>query len=56
MLHDGAPGGLGQYGRAKIDVVDQKIVEVQRKYRLHADVDRMPKWRGPMLDLPPNLG
>jgi uncharacterized protein (DUF362 family) len=26
------------------------------KYRLHADVDRMLEWRGPMLDLPPNRG
>jgi uncharacterized protein (DUF362 family) len=49
-------GGLGQYDLAKIDVVGAKIAEVQRKYRLHADVDRMLEWRGPMLDLPPNLG
>jgi uncharacterized protein (DUF362 family) len=48
--------GLGQYDLAKIDVVGAKIAEVQRKYRLHADVDRMLEWRGPMLDLPPNLG
>jgi len=37
-------------------VVGAKIADVQRKYRLHADVDRMLEWRGPMLDLPPNLG
>ena len=49
-------GGLGQYDLAKIDVVGAKIAEVQRKYRLHADVDRMLEWRGPMRDLPPNLG
>jgi uncharacterized protein (DUF362 family) len=49
-------GGLGQYDLAKIDVVGVKIAEVQRKYRLHADVDRMLEWRGPMRDLPPNLG
>ena len=48
--------GLGQYDLAKIDVVGQKIADVKRKYRLHADVDRMLEWRGPMLDLPPNLG
>jgi len=48
--------GLGQYDLAKIDVVGQKIADVQKKYRLHADVDRMLEWRGPMLDLPPNLG
>ena len=49
-------GGLGQYDLSKIDVVGAKIADVQRKYRLHADVDRMLEWRGPMLDLPPNLG
>jgi uncharacterized protein (DUF362 family) len=49
-------GGLGQYDLAKIDVVGAKIAEVQRKYQLHADVDRMLEWRGPMQDLPPNLG
>jgi hypothetical protein len=40
----------------KIDVVGAKIADVQRKYGLNADVDRMLEWRGPMLDLPPNLG
>jgi uncharacterized protein (DUF362 family) len=49
-------GGLGQYDLAKIDVVGSKIADVQKKYRLHADVDRMLEWRGPMRDLPPNLG
>ena len=48
--------GLGQWDLAKIDVIGARISEVQRKYRLHADVDRMLEWRGPMLDLPPNLG
>jgi uncharacterized protein (DUF362 family) len=49
-------GGLGQFDLAKIDVVGAKIADVQKKYRLHADVDRMLEWRGPMQDLPPNLG
>ncbi|MGA3096960.1 MAG: DUF362 domain-containing protein [Bryobacteraceae bacterium] len=49
-------GGVGQYDLAKIDVVGAKIADVKKKYRLHADVDRMLEWRGPMLDLPPNLG
>jgi uncharacterized protein (DUF362 family) len=49
-------GGLGQYDLTKIDVVGARIADVKRKYRLHADVDRMLEWRGPMLDLPPNLG
>jgi uncharacterized protein (DUF362 family) len=49
-------GGLGQFDLAKIDVVGAKIDDVKRKYRLHADVDRMLEWRGPMQDLPGNLG
>jgi uncharacterized protein (DUF362 family) len=48
--------GLGQYDLTKIDVVGAKIAEVQKKYRLHADTDIMLEWRGPMLDLPSNLG
>jgi uncharacterized protein (DUF362 family) len=48
--------GLGQYDLAKIDVLGAKIADVKRKYLLHADVDRMLQWRGPMEDLPPNLG
>jgi len=48
--------GLGQYDLDKIDVIGAKIADVKRKYMLHADVDRMLQWRGPMQDLPPNLG
>ena len=48
--------GLGQFNLSKIDVLGSKIADVKRKYRMHADVDRMLEWRGPMLDLPPNLG
>jgi uncharacterized protein (DUF362 family) len=47
--------GLGQYDLTKIDVVGAKIADVQRKYRLHADIDRMLEWRGPMQDLPTTL-
>ena len=48
--------GLGQYDLTKIDVLGAKIADVQKKYRLHADTDRMLEWRGPMQDLPSNLG
>ena len=48
--------GLGQWDLSKIDVVGSKIADVRIKYRLHADVDRMLQWQGPMQDLPPNLG
>jgi len=51
-----AQAGLGQYDLSKIEVVGAKIADVKKKYFLHADTDRMLQWRGPMLDLPLNLG
>jgi len=48
--------GLGQLDLSKIDIRGAQIAAVQKKYRLHADVDRMLKWMGPMEEMPPNLG
>jgi uncharacterized protein (DUF362 family) len=48
--------GLGQYDLSKIDVLGSTISSVQKKYRLHSDIDRELQWRGPMEDLPPKLG
>ncbi len=48
--------GLGQYDLSKIDVVGPSIASVQKKYRLHVDIDRQLQWMGPMEDLPPRLG
>ena len=48
--------GLGQYDLAKIEVIGPPIASVQKKYRLHADIDRELHWMGPMEDLPPKLG
>ena len=48
--------GLGQYDLAKIDVVGPPIASVQKKYRLHMDIDRQLQWMGPMEDLPPKMG
>jgi len=48
--------GLGQYDLAKIDVIGASIASVQKKYRLHSDIDRELQWLGPMEDLPPKLG
>ncbi len=48
--------GLGQYDLTKIDVAGAKIADVQRKYKLHADVDLMLEWRSPLREPPPNLG
>jgi uncharacterized protein (DUF362 family) len=48
--------GLGCYDLSKIDVVGPPIASVQKKYRLHMDIDRELQWMGPMEDLPPKLG
>lgn len=48
--------GFGQYDLSKIDLIGLKTAAVQRKYQLHNDVERMLEWRGPMNEMPPNLG
>jgi uncharacterized protein (DUF362 family) len=48
--------GIGQWDRSKIDIRGVEIASVQKKYRLHSDVEMMLQWRGPMEDLPLNLG
>lgn len=48
--------GLGQYDLSKIDILGSSIASVQKKYRLHSDIDRELQWMGPMDDLPPKLG
>jgi len=48
--------GLGQWDLAKIDIRGAQIADVQKKYRLHTDIERQLKWMGPMDEMPPNLG
>jgi len=48
--------GIGQSDLSKIDIRGVQIASVQKKYRLHTDIDLMLKWRGPMQELPPNIG
>jgi len=48
--------GIGQWDISKIDIRGPQIGTVERKYRLHPDIDRMLKWMGPMEELSPNLG
>jgi uncharacterized protein (DUF362 family) len=49
--------GVGQSNLAKIDLRGGvQIASVQRKYRMHADIERELRWMGPMEELPPNLG
>ena len=48
--------GLGQSDLSRIDIRGASIASVQKQYRLHADIELMLKWRGPMQEMPPNLG
>jgi uncharacterized protein (DUF362 family) len=48
--------GLGQYDLNQIDIEGEKLEAVQKKYRLHADIERELQWLGPMLDVPAKLG
>jgi uncharacterized protein (DUF362 family) len=48
--------GLGNYDIDKIDVIGEKIADVKKPYRMHADLDRELLWMGEMKDLPPRLG
>jgi uncharacterized protein (DUF362 family) len=48
--------GLGNYDIAKIDVIGEKIANVQKKYQMHSDIERELMWMGDMRDLPPRLG
>jgi len=48
--------GIGQWDLSKIDIRGAQIASVQKKYRLHTDIDIMLQWRGPMEELPLNLG
>ena len=48
--------GIGQYDLNKIDIRGEQIAAVQKKYRLHKDIERELQWMGPIQDLPPKLG
>lgn len=48
--------GVGQWDLSKIDIRGTQIAAVQKKYRLHPDIELQLKWMGPMEELPPNLG
>ena len=48
--------GIGQYDIGKIDLRGEKIAAIQKKYRLHKDIERQIQWMGPIQDLPPKLG
>ncbi|MGD0499580.1 MAG: DUF362 domain-containing protein [Bryobacteraceae bacterium] len=48
--------GVGQWDLSKIDVRGAQISAVKKTYKLHPDIELQLQWRGPMTELPPNLG
>jgi len=48
--------GLGQADLSRIDIRGASIASVKRDYRMHPDIELMLRWRGPMEEMPPNLG
>ncbi len=48
--------GVGVWDRARIELRGENLDSVRREYRLHADLDRMLQWKGPLTELPPKLG
>jgi len=48
--------GLGQFDASKIDVIGAKVADVKKSYRMHPDIDRELQWRGPLTEVPFNLG
>jgi uncharacterized protein (DUF362 family) len=48
--------GVGQFDINKIAIRGEQIAAVQRKYRMHQDIERELQWMGPIQDLPPKLG
>jgi len=48
--------GVGVWDRERIEVRGERPETVRREYRLHADLDRMLQWMGPLQELPPKLG
>ena len=40
--------GIGQFDLGKIDIRGEKIAAIQKKYRLHKDIERELQWMGPI--------
>ena len=44
--------GLGQWDLSKIDIKGAQIAAVQKKYRMHSDIELELKWMGPIRVIP----
>ncbi len=48
--------GLGQYDLAKIEITGASIASVEKRYKLHEDMEKELQWMGPMIELPERVG
>ncbi len=48
--------GLGQFDLAKIEITGASIASVEKKYKLHEDIEQELQWMGPMNELPERVG
>ena len=48
--------GLGQFDASKIEVIGARVADVKKQYRMHPDIELELQWRGPLTELPFNLG
>jgi uncharacterized protein (DUF362 family) len=48
--------GLGQFDLSKIEIAGASIASVEKKYKLHEDIEQELQWMGPMTELPERVG
>ena len=48
--------GVGQFDLAKIEIAGASIASVEKKYKLHDDIEQELQWMGPMNELPDRVG
>jgi len=51
-----AGAGLGQGDLSKIEIRGARLADVTRKYKMHDDLERELRWRGPLKEIPEKLG
>ena len=51
-----ARAGLGQSDLSKIEIRGVRLANFSRKYKMHDDLERELRWRGPLKEIPEKLG
>jgi len=55
-LHYCGLAGVGQFDLQRIDIRGEQLAAVQKKYRLHRDLDKQLEWMGPLKEVPAPVG